>query len=72
MRYELAYNCAEWTLMACLLEPHRDEAQNIRYETPFETTPAISTETHLDAFGNHVRRFIAPGGDLTIRRDAII
>ena len=58
--------------MVCLLDAHRDQAQNIRYETPFETTPAISTETYVDTFGNHVRRLIAPAGDLTIRRDAII
>ena len=58
--------------MVCLLDAHRDRVQNIRYETPFETTPAIATETYLDTFGNHVRRFIAPAGDLTIRRDAII
>jgi transglutaminase-like putative cysteine protease len=70
--YELTFNCAEPALMVCLLDAHRDQAQNIRYETPFETTPAISTETYLDTFGNHVRRFIAPAGDLTIRRDAII
>ena len=70
--YELTFNCAEPALMVCLLDAHRDQAQNIRYETPFETTPAISTETYLDTFGNNVRRFIAPAGDLTIRRDAII
>ena len=66
--YELTFNCAEPALMVCLLDAHRDQARNIRYETPFETTPAISTETYLDTFGNHVRRFIAPAGDLTIRR----
>ena len=70
--YELTFNCAEPALMVCLLDAHRDQAPNIPYETPFETTPAISTETYLDTFGNHVRRFIAPAGDLTIRRDAII
>jgi hypothetical protein len=37
--------------MVCLLDTHRDQAQNIRYETPFETTPAIATETYLDTFG---------------------
>ncbi|MFZ3325137.1 MAG: transglutaminase family protein, partial [Methylocella sp.] len=70
--YELTFNCAEPALMVCLLDAHRDQAQNIQYETPFETTPAIATETYLDTFGNHVRRFIAPAGDLTICRDAII
>jgi transglutaminase-like putative cysteine protease len=70
--YEMTFNCAEPGLMVCLLDAHRDSARNIRYETPFETTPAISTEIYHDTFGNHVRRFIAPAGDLTIRRDAII
>jgi transglutaminase-like putative cysteine protease len=70
--YELAFTCAEPALMVCLLDAHRDHARNIRFETPFETTPAISTETYVDTFGNSVRRFIAPAGDLTICRDAII
>jgi hypothetical protein len=70
--YELTFTCAEPSLMVCLLDAHCDHAQNIRYETPFETTPAISTETYIDTFGNSVRRFIAPAGDLTICRDAII
>jgi hypothetical protein len=32
--YELTFNCAEPALMVCLLDAHRDQAQNIRYETP--------------------------------------
>ena len=70
--YELTFNCAEPALMVCLLDAHCDQARKIRYETQFETAPAISTETYLDTFGNHVRRFVAPAGDLSIRRDAII
>ncbi|MGH6800749.1 MAG: transglutaminase-like domain-containing protein [Methylocella sp.] len=70
--YELTFNCAEPAMMVCLLDAHRDQAQNIRFETPFETMPAIPTEIYLDTFGNNVRRFIAPQGDLTVRRDAII
>jgi transglutaminase-like putative cysteine protease len=58
--------------MVCLLDAHRDHAPNIRFETPFETTPAISSDVYLDTFGNSVRRFIAPPGDLTVCRDAII
>ena len=70
--YELTFGCTAPALMVCLLDAHRDHAPNIRFETPFETTPAISSEVYLDTFGNHVRRFIAPAGDLTIGRDAII
>ena len=70
--YELAFDCAQPTLMVCLLDAHSDHAQNIRFETPFETTPAISTGTYFDTFGNSVRRFVAPPGDLTVCRDAIM
>jgi len=70
--YELTFNCAQPSLMVCLLDAHHDHAQNIRFETPFETTPAIASEVYLDTFGNSVRRFIAPPGDLTIFRDAIL
>ena len=70
--YELTFNCAEPTFMVCLLDAHRDHARNIRFETPFETTPAISTGTYFDTFGNSVRRFVAPPGDLTVCRDAVI
>ena len=34
--------------------------------------PEIATSTYLDTFGNTVRRFIAPAGDLTLSRDAVI
>jgi transglutaminase-like putative cysteine protease len=46
--------------------------QELRYETPLMTMPEIATSTYLDTFGNTVRRFIAPAGDLTLSRDAII
>ena len=39
--YELTFNCAKPTLMVCLLDAHHDHAQSIRFETPFETTPAF-------------------------------
>jgi hypothetical protein len=70
--YELTFTCTQPTLMVCLLDAHRDHAPNIRFETPFETTPAISTATYVDTFGNSVRRFVAPPGDLTVCHDAII
>ena len=48
--YELTFTCAEPALMVCLLDAHRDRAQNIRYETPFETTRRLRRRlisTHL-------------------------
>ena len=58
-------------MMVCLLDAHR-ERPDLRYETPLMTMPEIATSTYLDKFGNTVRRFIAPAGDLTLSRDAVI
>ena len=70
--YELTFNCPQPTLMVCLLDAHRDRSQELRYEIPTTTIPTIPTTTYLDIFGNTVRRFMAPPGDLTIMSDAVI
>ena len=70
--YELMFNCPQPTMMVCLLDAHRERSQELRYEIPPTTIPAIPTTTYLDTFGNTVRRFIAPPGDLTITSDAVI
>ena len=70
--YELKFNCPQPTMMVCLLDAHRERSQELRYEIPPTTIPAIPTTTYLDTFGNTVRRFIAPPGDLTITSDAVI
>ena len=70
--YELTFNCPQPTMMVCLLDAHRERSQELRYEIPPSTIPAIPTTTYLDTFGNTVRRFIAPPGDLTITSDAVI
>jgi transglutaminase-like putative cysteine protease len=70
--YELTFNCPQPTLMVCLLDAHRERSQELRYEIPPRTIPAIPTRAYLDSFGNTVRRFIAPAGELTITSDAII
>ena len=58
--------------MVCLLDAHRERSQELRYEIPPTTLPALLTRSYLDTFGNTVQRFIAPPGDLTITSDAII
>src|SRR5208282_4284832 len=70
--YELTFNCPQPTLIVCLLDAHRDRSQELRYEIPTTTIPTIPTTTYLDIFGNTVRRFMAPPGDLTIMSDAVI
>ena len=70
--YELTFSCPQPTLIVCLLDAHRDRSQELRYEIPTTTIPTIPTTTYLDIFGNTVRRFMAPPGDLTIMSDAVI
>jgi transglutaminase-like putative cysteine protease len=70
--YELTFNCPQPTMMVCLLDAHCERSQELRYEIPPTTIPGIPTTTYLDTFGNTVRRFIAPPGDLTITSDAVI
>jgi hypothetical protein len=70
--YELTFNCPQPTMIACLLDAHRERSQELHYEIPPTTIPAIPTTTYLDTFGNTVRRFMAPSGDLTITSDAVI
>jgi transglutaminase-like putative cysteine protease len=70
--YELTFNCPQPTMVVCLLDAHRERSQELHYEIPPTTIPAIPTTTYLDAFGNTVRRFMAPSGDLTITSDAVI
>jgi len=70
--YELTLNCPRPTTMVCLLDAHRERLRDLRYETRLMTMPEIATSTYLDTFGNTVGRFIAPAGDLTLSRDAVI
>jgi hypothetical protein len=70
--YELTFNCPQPTMVVCLLDAHRERSQELHYEISPTTIPAIPTTTYLDAFGNTVRRLMAPSGDLTITSDAVI
>jgi transglutaminase-like putative cysteine protease len=70
--YELEFKFAQPTLMVCLLDAHPERSQHIRYQTPLLTNPAIPTTLFTDSFGNQVRKFMAPQGDLGLFYDAII
>jgi hypothetical protein len=43
-------------MMVCLLDAHRERSQELRYEIPPMTIPAIPTRTYLDTFGNTVAK----------------
>jgi transglutaminase-like putative cysteine protease len=70
--YELTFSCAQPSMMVCLLDAHPERSQQLCYEIPPTTTPAIPTTTYRDIYGNLVRRFIAPTGDLTVTSDAVV
>lgn len=70
--YELTFNCLQPTLMVCLLDAHPEHGQNIRFQTPLKTSQSIPMTSYTDTFGNPVLRFVAPIGDLTLSRDAVI
>jgi hypothetical protein len=52
--YELTFNSPQPTMMVCLLDAHRERSQELCYEIPPTTIPAIPTRTYLDTFGNTV------------------
>jgi transglutaminase-like putative cysteine protease len=70
--YEISFSFPQPTPMICLLDTHREKSQALRYESPLSTMPRIETSIATDIYGNHLRRFVAPAGDLTISRDSII
>ena len=41
MLNELTFNCPQPTMMVCLLDAHRERSQELRYEIPPSTIPAI-------------------------------
>ncbi len=69
--YELEFFCPQPVQMVCLLDTHADHCRQLRWQTPFISSPPIRTELFRDSFGNDVRRFTAPAGRLRIMRDHI-
>ena len=70
--YDITISCARPTAMVCLLTVHDERAADIRSAETLVTTPAISSTTYRDVFGNVCRRFTAPAGDLAIWADSTI
>lgn len=70
--YEVTISCLQKTPMICLLDERPECAPAIRYQTSLVTRPAIPTTSYTDEYGNGVRRFVAPIGDLTMSRTTIL
>ena len=70
--YELTVNCVQATPLLCLLDERPECVPALRYDTGLITTPNIPTRCYVDAYGNRVRRLVAPIGDFTLTRTAII
>jgi transglutaminase-like putative cysteine protease len=70
--YEVTFSCSQRTPMICLLDERPECAPAIRYQSGLLTQPITPTSVYTDDYGNRVRRFVAPAGDLTISRMAIV
>ena len=70
--YEITLNCAQPTVLVCLLSVHQERMADMRVPETFFTIPEVLTTTYLDLFGNRCRRLVAPVGDLTLWGDATI
>jgi len=70
--YELSFNCPQPTLMLCLLDAHPERSQEVRYEVAPSFHPQVASTIYTDSFGNYVRKFIAPPGDIMMTADAVI
>ncbi|MEX2236598.1 MAG: transglutaminase family protein [Dehalococcoidia bacterium] len=57
--------------MLMLVRAHADGEHHILYESRW-LDPDIAVHEYLDVFGNTCWRFLAPGGELTVRYDASV
>ena len=69
--YDLAFLCPNPVVMLTLLDAHPDVAHRVTTLGPLVTEPPLATTTYTDAFGNEVRRFLAPTGLTRITRDCV-
>ncbi|HTJ03332.1 MAG TPA: transglutaminase family protein, partial [Methylovirgula sp.] len=70
--YELTINCAQETPLVTLLDERPECVPALRQDTGVLTRPQIPLRSYIDSYGNRVRRFVAPSGDFTLTRSAII
>jgi transglutaminase-like putative cysteine protease len=62
---EITIEVARPTPLIYMLDVHPQRRQDIVAETPFRVSPAASSTTFADDFGNQCRRLLAPAGEVT-------
>lgn len=56
----------------CMVDIHPDRRADVISETSFSVGPATAASDEKDAFGNRLRRFVAPAGETTVRHSGVI
>ena len=69
--YDLAFFCPAPVVVLTQLDAHPEVAHRLATLGRLEMTPAVETTTFTDAFGNDVRRFLAPAGMTRMTRDCV-
>ena len=69
--YDLEFFCCGPVVMLTQLDAHPELASRIATLGPLVTEPPLDMKTFRDAFGNDVRRFVAPAGTTRITRDCV-
>jgi transglutaminase-like putative cysteine protease len=70
--YDITLTCNQPTAAVCLLTVQEERLGDLLAPEALVFTPAVSTSTYHDVFGNVCRRFTAPVGDLRMSCDATI
>jgi transglutaminase-like putative cysteine protease len=60
------------TPVFCLVDVHPDRRRDIIEEAPLSGPPPLNISDEMDAFGNRLRRFIAPTGETSLKLSGTI
>ena len=69
--YDLAFFCPDPVVVLTQLDAHPDVAHHVAEMGLLQVEPATETSVFSDAYGNAVRRFLAPAGITRMRRDSV-
>src|SRR4029077_4495830 len=67
---EFAYEVSAPTPATVQVRPRSDSSHRLVTET-WSTTPEVPVDEYSDVYGNPVKRFVMPSGNLALRYDAI-
>jgi transglutaminase-like putative cysteine protease len=68
----MAFECPQPTPMIFMVNVHPSRAADLVTSDSLRITPARSTTTYVDDFGNKCTRLLAPVGELRVTSDAIV